>query len=99
VQIAIDVLTAVQFLHVGSKDAKISSCFHRDIKSANIVIKRDFTAQLIDCGIAKFVKDDNYIATSTGSRGTVRPGACSRLIIGCSLLEPAPLITLLIPAF
>jgi hypothetical protein len=52
---------------VGNKE--IRSCFHRDVKSANIVIKRDFTAQLIDCGIAKFVNDD-YVSTSTGAKGT-----------------------------
>jgi serine/threonine protein kinase len=55
VQIAIDVLTAIQFLHQGSSDKKVASCLHRDIKSANIVIMSDFTAKLIDCGLAKFV--------------------------------------------
>jgi hypothetical protein len=59
---------AIRFLHVGNDE--ISSCFHRDIKSANVVIKRNFTAQLIDCGIAKFVKDNDYDATSTGIKGT-----------------------------
>jgi serine/threonine protein kinase len=67
VQIAVDVFTAIRFLHVGNKE--IRSCFHRDIKSPNIVIKRDFTAQLIDCGIAKFVNDD-YTSSSTGAKGT-----------------------------
>lgn len=67
VQVASDVLTAIRFLHAGSKDKRIGSCFHRDIKSANIVIKGDFTAQLIDCGLAKFVNDE---ATTTGGKGT-----------------------------
>jgi hypothetical protein len=34
------------------------------------VNKRDFTAQLIDCGIAKFVKDDETNTTSTGIKST-----------------------------
>jgi serine/threonine protein kinase len=73
VQIAIDVLTAIQFLHEGSKDKVIESCFHRDIKSANIVIKRDFTAQVIDCGLAKLVNNDAHSPTSTivGIKGTL----------------------------
>jgi serine/threonine protein kinase len=74
VQIAMEVCTAIRFLHVGND--KIQCCFHRDLKSANVVIKRDFTAQLIDCGLAKFVKEDNQSAT-TGVKGT--PGyVCPR---------------------
>lgn len=69
VQIALDVMTALQFLHVGNKEKKIQSCFHRDVKSANIVLKQDQTAQLIDCGLAKFVLDDN-ILSSDSPKGT-----------------------------
>jgi serine/threonine protein kinase len=71
-QVALDVLTAIRFLHEGSKDNAITACFHRDIKSGNIVIKRDFTAQLIDCGLAKLVGDDASTAVSTmvGIKGT-----------------------------
>ena len=57
IHIALDVMTAIQFLHSGND--KISSGFRCDIKAANIVLKRDFTAQLIDCGMAKFVPDAN----------------------------------------
>ena len=42
-------------------------------KSANIVLKKDYTAQLIDCGLAKFVKDDDNdeaLASSAGVKGT-----------------------------
>jgi serine/threonine protein kinase len=65
VQVAIDVMSALQFLHKGNDEIK--SCFHRDVKSANIVLKRDFTAQLIDCGLAQFVNDD---VKTTGIKGT-----------------------------
>jgi serine/threonine protein kinase len=72
-QVALDVLTAIRFLHEGSKDNAIKACFHRDIKSGNIVLKRDFTAQLIDCGLAKLVSDDASTALSTmvGIKGTL----------------------------
>jgi Protein kinase domain len=67
VQIALDVFTAVRFLHVGSKE--VGSCFHRDIKPANILIKCNFTAQLTDCGTAIFATEDLY-PTTTGATGT-----------------------------
>ena len=67
-QIAVDVLTAILFVHRGNKD--VEGCFHRDINSANIVIKRDFTAQLIDFGLAKFVNDEDKRSTM-GVKGTL----------------------------
>jgi serine/threonine protein kinase len=71
VQMAIDVMTALQFLHKGND--QIKTCFHRDVKSANIVLKRDFTAQLIDCGLAKFVKDDFKTTGIKGTKGYICP--------------------------
>jgi serine/threonine protein kinase len=102
VQIAIDVLTAIRFLHEGSKDKVITACFHRDVKSANIVIKRDFTAQLIDCGLAKFLNEEQTsMSTSTivgikGTPGYIDPeyvstgeytAACDIYSFGVVLLE------------
>jgi serine/threonine protein kinase len=72
-QVASDVLTAIRFLHAGSKDKRIGSCFHRDIKSANTVIKGDFTAQLIDCGLAKFVNDNVKTTGGNGTKGYMCP--------------------------
>jgi serine/threonine protein kinase len=94
VQVAIDVLTAIRFLHEGSKG--VASCFHRDIKPANIVIKRDFTAQLIDCGLAKFVNDRITTTGVKGTRGYICPqyvktgkylAACDIYSYGVVLLE------------
>ena len=64
IQIALDVMTAIQFLHVGNDE--ISGCCHCDSKSANIMLKRDCTAQLVNCGLAKSVahsqlKSDGFI--------------------------------------
>ena len=48
---------AVHFLHSGGCHGwKVS---HRDIKSADICLAEDFTARLIDCGLAMFVPDEN----------------------------------------
>jgi serine/threonine protein kinase len=94
VQVAVDVLTAIRFLHEGSKD--VASCFHRDIKPANVVIKRDFTAQLIDCGLAKFVHDEVTTTGVKGTRGYICPqyvktgkylAACDIYSFGVVLLE------------
>jgi serine/threonine protein kinase len=71
IKIALEVFTAICFLHKGSESEGIDACFHRDIKSANICLKGDLTAQLIDCGLAKFVQDDKTrVSTSTSSKGT-----------------------------
>ena len=68
-QIALDVFIGLRFLHVGNEYVK--PCFHRDIKSANIVLKRDMTAQLIDCGMATFAPaDGDQVGMSTGVKGT-----------------------------
>ncbi|KAI2500615.1 serine/threonine kinase [Fragilaria crotonensis] len=49
-----EVARAVHFLHTGAAGVKV---YHRDIKSANICLMKDFTPKLIDCGLAKFVLD------------------------------------------
>ena len=58
---------SVHFLHTGGCDNL--AVFHRDIKSGNICLTQDYTAKLIDCGLAKFVPD------SVGDRvqGSVTP--------------------------
>jgi serine/threonine protein kinase len=43
-----ELTAAVHCLHNGGN-------FHRDIQSANIWLSDDYTAQLMDCGLAKFV--------------------------------------------
>ncbi|KAI2494865.1 serine/threonine kinase [Fragilaria crotonensis] len=55
--IMFEVARAVNFLHSGGCEGW--KVFHRDIKSANICLAEDFTARLIDCGLAKFVPDEN----------------------------------------
>jgi interleukin-1 receptor-associated kinase 4 len=71
-QIALDVATALSYLHGGGDG--VEACFHRDIKSANICLKRNFTAQLIDCGLAKFVFEDGSTPASSGKKKVGTPG-------------------------
>jgi serine/threonine protein kinase len=66
--IAYEILTALQFLHKGN--GKFQGCFHRDVKSANIVLRNNLSAQLIDCGLAKFVTEDINQKSSSGVKGT-----------------------------
>ncbi|KAI2503197.1 serine/threonine kinase [Fragilaria crotonensis] len=63
--IMFELVRAVHFLHTGGCKVKGKGwkVFHRDIKSANICLADDFTPRLIDCGLAKFVPDDNSNAT------------------------------------
>ncbi|KAI2491606.1 serine/threonine kinase [Fragilaria crotonensis] len=55
--IMFQLVRAVHFLHTGG--CRGWKVFHRDIKSANICLAEDFTPRLIDCGLAKFVPDEN----------------------------------------
>ena len=50
-RIACGVAKAIHYLHT-FKPA--SPTFHRDVKSANIGLTHEFSAKLIDCGLAKF---------------------------------------------
>ena len=52
-RIMFDIIRAIHCLHTEKSDNFI--LFHRDIKSANICLERNYTAKLIDCGLAKFV--------------------------------------------
>ncbi len=56
---------AVHFLHAGGCNVagKGWKVFHRDIKSDNIFLAEDFTPRLIDCGLAKFVQDEDSDVT------------------------------------
>lgn len=71
VSIALDIARALQYLHKG-RGGQV--CFHRDVKSANVCLKRDFTALLIDCGVSNIVSDDESKSTMTimDSKGKMR---------------------------
>ena len=61
-RIMFDIIRAIHCLHTEKSDNFI--LFHRDIKSANICLQQNYTAKLIDCGLAKFVPVDDSTSTS-----------------------------------
>ena len=65
VQIAVEVMMAIQFLHEGTEEIK--KYFHRNIKPDNIVLMGDMTAKLIDFCLAKLVPHTGN--NSPSSRG------------------------------
>lgn len=86
---------AVHFLHTGGCKGFIVC--HRDIKSANICLTEDFTARLIDCGLAKFVRDDEKalsasvtpsVLNSSGGNAFGTPGYICPMYArgGCSFM-------------
>jgi serine/threonine protein kinase len=63
VRIALDIATALNFMHSGRCDGV---AYHRDIKSGNIALTSDWRAKLIDCGLAKYApRNQNLAATQT----------------------------------
>ena len=52
-RIMLQTATALNFMH----KRFTSPAYHRDVKSANVVITEDFTAKLIDCGLSKYVPE------------------------------------------
>jgi serine/threonine protein kinase len=57
VQILFEVARSLQFLHHGGAGGH-KFC-HRDVKPENIGLASDDRAKLMDCGLAKFIDDDN----------------------------------------
>ena len=52
-RIMLQIATALNFMH----KRFASPAYHRDVKSANVVITDDFIAKLIDCGLSKYVPE------------------------------------------
>ena len=52
-RIMLQTATALNYMH----KRFASPTYHRDVKSANVVITEDFVAKLIDCGMSKYVPE------------------------------------------
>ena len=72
-------MQALNYLHRGGGGA---ACFHRDVKAANIVLKANLTAKLIDCGLATLIETDDVAAGRT--KFTVTGGALGTTGYMCS---------------
>jgi len=73
-RIALGAASALKYLH-RHRDTPV---FHRDVKSANIVLMNDFTPKLIDCGLAKYISpssdEEGEVGMSLGRSQGVRVG-------------------------
>ncbi|XP_019235904.1 PREDICTED: lysM domain receptor-like kinase 3 isoform X2 [Nicotiana attenuata] len=81
VQIALDSARGLEYIHEHS----VPVCIHRDIKSANILINKNFHAKVGDFGLTKLVENGNstlptrfmgtfgYMAPEYGRSGIISP--------------------------
>lgn len=85
-RLALNVACALNYMHVGFAGRP---AFHRDIKSANIVVTECWGGKLIDCGLAKYIPSaaprgigSQVVDTTSQIFGT--PGyICPQYCMGC----------------
>eukprot|EP01042_Synura_sphagnicola_P030196 gene30196-38906_t len=58
IRVAIGVASALNYLHCHKEG---SPAYHRDVKSANIVLSTNWTAKLINCGLANYVDPEEAL--------------------------------------
>jgi serine/threonine protein kinase len=68
VRIAADSSRAINYLHCHDPRGP---AFHRDVKSANIVLDLALSPKLIDCGLSKFIPDQQRHGTIMSTRGAI----------------------------
>jgi hypothetical protein len=74
VRVALGLTKALNYLHCGGYG---ETCFHRDVKAANVCLTADLSPKLIDCGLAMYVPDSGgshegrtMLTASGGALGT-----------------------------
>lgn len=68
-KIASGIVNALNYLHCHQPGRP---AYHRDVKSSNIVLMKDLTPKLIDCGLAKYTNIDDNIPSDSISFGQSR---------------------------
>jgi serine/threonine protein kinase len=68
VRVAAGISRALNYLHCHDPRAP---AYHRDVKSANIVLDFGFSPKLIDCGLSKFIPNEQRFGTIMSTRGAV----------------------------
>jgi interleukin-1 receptor-associated kinase 4 len=73
VRIAAGVSRALNYLH---RHDPRGPAFHRDVKSANIVLNLGLSPKIIDCGLSKFIPEQNRLGTIMSTHGAAlgKPG-------------------------
>jgi hypothetical protein len=85
VHVAHGVVSALNYLHCHQPNNPV---FHCDVKSDNIVVTADYTAKVIDCGLAKYKPDSSggtVISTTGVAVGT--PGYMCRTYIDTHVFD------------
>jgi serine/threonine protein kinase len=74
--------------------------FHRDVKSANIVLNLGLSPKIIDCGLSKFIPEQNRLGTIMSTHGVFKigsthvpgraQGTCVEPILNLHISKPSP---------
>lgn len=70
IKIALDVANALEYLHSGKAGFFYP---HGDVRSANISVKNDYNAELLDCGLSRWITYDTRGNPRSGSRRYLCP--------------------------